>query len=180
MGFSKKVAIHINDTHPALCIPELIRILIDEEGMGWDEAYNIAVETISYTNHTIMPEALEKWPVDIFKYLLPRIYMIVEEIDRRYRIEMARRYPDSMKMIHDTAIIRDDQIWMANLAVIGSHSVNGVSKLHSHILKTHLLKDYHRIYPKKINNKTNGISHRRFLLEANPSLSKLITGDHRR
>ncbi|MGB3925764.1 MAG: glycogen/starch/alpha-glucan phosphorylase [Caldicoprobacterales bacterium] len=175
MGFSKKVAIHINDTHPALCIPELIRILIDEEGMGWDEAYNIAVETISYTNHTIMPEALEKWPVDIFKYLLPRIYMIVEEIDRRYRIEMARRYPDSMKMIHDTAIIRDDQIWMANLAVIGSHSVNGVSKLHSHILKTHLLKDYHRIYPKKINNKTNGISHRRFLLEANPSLSKLIT-----
>jgi starch phosphorylase len=173
--FSKKVAIHINDTHPALCIPELIRILIDEEGMGWDEAYRIAVETISYTNHTIMPEALEKWPVDIFKYLLPRIYMIVEEIDRRYRIEMARRYPDSMNMIHDTAIIRDDQVWMANLAVIGSHSVNGVSRLHSDILKTHLLRDYHRIYPTKINNKTNGISHRRFLLEANPSLSKLIT-----
>ncbi|HZJ56777.1 MAG TPA: glycogen/starch/alpha-glucan phosphorylase [Clostridia bacterium] len=173
--FSKKVAIHINDTHPALCIPELMRILIDEEGMGWDDAFNTAVETISYTNHTIMPEALEKWPVDIFKYLLPRIYMIVEEIDKRYRIEMARRYPDSMNMIHDTAIIRDDEVWMANLAVIGSHSVNGVSRLHSHILKTHLLRDFHKIYPRRINNKTNGISHRRFLLEANPSLSKLIT-----
>lgn len=122
---------HINDTHPALCIPELMRILIDEEGMGWEEAWNITVNTISYTNHTIMPEALEKWPVDIFKYLLPRIYMIVEEIDRRYRLEMQEKFPNDQAIIERTAIIRDGQVWMANLAVIGSHSVNGVSRLHT-------------------------------------------------
>lgn len=173
--FHRKIAVHINDTHPALCIPELMRILIDEEGMGWEEAWNITVNTISYTNHTIMPEALEKWPVDIFKYLLPRIYMIVEEIDRRYRLEMQEKYPESPEMVNQTAIIRDGQVWMANLAVIGSHSVNGVSQLHTRILKQHLLGDFHTIYPYKINNKTNGVSHRRFLLEANPKLAALIT-----
>ncbi|NLL19481.1 MAG: glycogen/starch/alpha-glucan phosphorylase [Clostridia bacterium] len=173
--FPRKVAIHINDTHPALCIPELMRILLDEEGMAWEEAWNITVNTMSYTNHTIMPEALEKWPIDIFKYLLPRIYMIVEEIDRRYRQEMGAKYPDNPTLINHTAIIRDGQVWMANLAVIGSHSVNGVSQLHTDILKKHVMKDFHTIYPYKFNNKTNGVSHRRFLLEANPGLAELIT-----
>jgi starch phosphorylase len=173
--FHRKIAVHINDTHPALCIPELMRILIDEEGMGWEEAWNITVNTISYTNHTIMPEALEKWPVDIFKYLLPRIYMIVEEIDRRYRLEMQEKFPNDQAIIERTAIIRDGQVWMANLAVIGSHSVNGVSRLHTGILKEHLLKDFQIIYPYKIRNKTNGVSHRRFLQEANPKLAALIT-----
>lgn len=173
--FHRKVAVHINDTHPALCIPELMRILIDEEGMGWEEAWNITVNTISYTNHTIMLEALEKWPVDIFKYLLPRIYMIVEEIDRRYRLQLQEQFPHNPEIIERTAIIRDGQVWMANLAVIGSHSVNGVSRLHTDILKNHLLKDYQTIYPYKISNKTNGVSHRRFLLEANPKLAELIT-----
>lgn len=174
--FSSRVSIHINDTHPALCIPELMRILMDEEGMGWDEAWNITVNTISYTNHTIMPEALEKWPVDLFKYLLPRIYMIVEEIDRRFREEMNSKYPGSWEMIDSTAVIRGGYVWMANLAVIGSHSVNGVAKLHTEILKDHVLKDFYTIFPYKFNNKTNGVSHRRFLLEANPALSGLITG----
>jgi starch phosphorylase len=173
--FSRKVAIHINDTHPALCIPELMRILLDEEGMDWEEAWNITVNTMSYTNHTIMPEALEKWPIDIFKYLLPRIYMIVEEIDRRYRQEMGAKYPDNPALLNHTAIIRDGQVWMANLAVIGSHSVNGVSQLHTDILKKHVMKDFHIIYPYKFNNKTNGVSHRRFLLESNPGLAELIT-----
>lgn len=173
--FHRKIAVHINDTHPALCIPELMRILMDEEGLGWEEAWNITVNTISYTNHTIMPEALEKWPVDIFKYLLPRIYMIVEEIDRRYRLEMQEKFPGNRELIERTAVIRDGQVWMANLAVIGSHAVNGVSRLHTRILQEHLLKDFHTIYPYKINNKTNGVSHRRFLLEANPKLAALIS-----
>lgn len=173
--FHRKVAIHINDTHPALCIPELMRILMDEEGMGWEEAWNVTVNTMSYTNHTIMPEALEKWPIDIFRYLLPRIYMIVEEIDRRYRQEMGAKYPENPALVNQTTVIREGQIWMANLAVIGSHSVNGVSRLHTNILKEHVMKDFHVIYPYKFNNKTNGVSHRRFLLEANPGLADLIT-----
>lgn len=171
----KYASIHINDTHPALCIPELMRILIDEEGLGWDEAWDITVNTISYTNHTIMPEALEKWNVNIFKYLLPRVYMIVEEIDKRYRIDMARKHNVPMSIINETAVIKDHDIHMANLSVIGSHSVNGVSQLHSDILKEYLLKDFNKIYPGKINNKTNGVSHRRFLVDANPSLSSLIS-----
>lgn len=173
--FARKISVHINDTHPALCVPELMRILIDEEGMDWDEAWNITVNTISYTNHTIMPEALEKWPVSLVRYLFPRIYMIIEEIDRRYREELGHKYPRDRDLINRTAIIQDEQVHMANLAVIGSHSVNGVSALHSQILKDHLLGDFHRIYPYKLNNKTNGVAHRRFLLEANPKLSALIT-----
>ncbi|NMA69566.1 MAG: glycogen/starch/alpha-glucan phosphorylase [Desulfitobacterium sp.] len=174
-NFSQGVAIHINDTHPALCIPELMRILIDEEGMGWDESWNITVDTISYTNHTIMPEALEKWPVDLFRNLLPRIFMIVEEIDRRYRQYILRRFLNGEELLKTTGIIKDGQIWMANLAIVGSHSINGVSKLHTDILKKHMFKDFHRIYGYKFLNLTNGVNHRRFLLTANPELAQLIT-----
>ncbi len=174
-GFARKVAIHINDTHPALCVPELMRIFMDEEDLGWDEAWNITVNTISFTNHTILPEALEKWPVEIMKSQCPRIYMIIEEIDRRYREEMHHMHPEKRDLIEHTAIIRDGQIHMAHLAVIGSNSVNGVAELHTKILKTQVLKDFYTIYPYKFNNKTNGVSHRRFLLEANPDLSRLIS-----
>ncbi|MFA5536878.1 MAG: glycogen/starch/alpha-glucan phosphorylase [Bacillota bacterium] len=173
--FSKRIAIHINDTHPALCVPELMRILMDEEGLGWEEAWNITVNSISYTNHTIMPEALEKWSIDIVKYLLPRIYMIIEEIDARFKAKVGKRYPGNQQILKETAILWDGRVRMANLAVIGSHSVNGVSALHSDILKNSLFKDFHSIYPYKLNNKTNGVSHRRFLLNANPGLSGLIT-----
>lgn len=174
-NFAKKVAVHINDTHPALCVPELMRILIDEEGMGWEQAWNITVNTISYTNHTIMPEALEKWPVDLLRYLLPRIYLILEEIDRRHRQEISGKCPGDSELLNQTAVIRDGYVWMANLAVIGSYSVNGVAALHTEILKKEVLHHFYTVYPYKFSNKTNGVSHRRFLLEANPGLSKLIT-----
>ncbi|MFZ3100999.1 MAG: glycogen/starch/alpha-glucan phosphorylase [Desulfitobacteriaceae bacterium] len=173
--FSRKVAIHINDTHPVLCIPELMRILIDDEDMGWDQAWNITVNTTSYTNHTILPEALEKWPVDIFRNLLPRIYLIIEEIDRRFLEKLTKRFPDELELQKNTRIIKDGQISMANLAIIGSSSVNGVAALHTKILKEEVFKDYYRIFSYKFNNKTNGVSHRRFLLSANPELSRLIT-----
>ena len=173
--FSRKIAIHINDTHPALCIPELMRIFLDDEGMEWEQAWNITVNTISYTNHTILPEALEKWPADLIKYLLPRVYMIIEEIDRRYKEDISHKHPNNMYLINSTSIIRDGHVWMANLAIIGSHSVNGVAQLHTDILKNFVLKDFYSIYPYKFNNKTNGVSHRRFLLEANPGLAKLIS-----
>lgn len=173
--FSRYVSIHINDTHPALCIPELMRILIDEEGMDWDETWNITVDTMSYTNHTIMPEALEKWPIELFKILLPRIYMIIEEIDRRFREKFLRRFFNNDSLLRTTPIINDGQVWMANLAVIGSHSINGVAKLHTEILKEKVFKDFHQIYGYKFTNKTNGVNHRRFLLTANPLLSQLIT-----
>lgn len=172
---SRFVSIHINDTHPALCIPELMRILIDEEGMDWDETWNITVNTMSYTNHTIMPEALEKWPVELFKSLLPRIYMIIEEIDRRFREKFLRRFFNNDSLLQTTPIIKDGQVWMANLAVIGSHSINGVAKLHTEILKKQVFKDFHQIYGYKFTNLTNGVNHRRFLLTANPLLSQLIT-----
>jgi len=174
-GFAEKIAVHINDTHPALCIPELMRILIDEENMGWDEAWNITGNTISYTNHTIMPEALEKWPVDLFKTLLPRIYMIVEEINRRFIQKLEERYPNKPKKIQEMAIISDGQVKMANLAIEGSYSVNGVAKIHTEILQKDVMKNFYRLYPYKFNNKTNGVTHRRFLLKANPRLSSLIT-----
>lgn len=173
--FSRWVAVHINDTHPVLCIPELMRILIDEEGLGWDQAWNLTVNTISFTNHTIMPEAMEKWPVDLFKNLLPRIYMIVEEIDRRFKERLAKRFLNDLNLIQDTQIIKDGQVQMANLAVIGSSSVNGVASLHTQILKQQVFKDYNRVFGYKFNNKTNGVNHRRFLLAANPVLSAHIT-----
>ncbi|WIF96111.1 glycogen/starch/alpha-glucan phosphorylase [Caminicella sporogenes] len=174
--FDDYVAIHINDTHPALAIPELMRILMDEEGLGWDEAWRITTNTIAYTNHTIMSEALEKWNVDIFKKLLPRIYMIVHEINERFCRELWNtRYYGNFEKIAEMAIIADNQVKMAHLAIVGSHSVNGVAKLHTEILKKQELKDFYEYYPYKFNNKTNGISHRRWLIKANPELTKLIT-----
>ncbi|UWG97126.1 glycogen/starch/alpha-glucan phosphorylase [Dehalobacter sp. DCM] len=170
-----KVAVHINDTHPALCVPELMRILIDEEGIDWEDAWDITVNTISYTNHTIMPEALEKWQLHLVRYLLPRISMIIEEIDKRFKQDISSKNLANSELMRNTAIIWDDEIRMANLAVIGSHSVNGVSKLHSEILKNNVQPEFNTIYPHKYNNKTNGISHRRFLMEANPGLAELIT-----
>ena len=173
-SFSEKVAIHINDTHPALVIPELMRILLDEEGMGWDEAWKITTATVSYTNHTIMPEALEKWPLDLFKNLLPRIFMIIEEINERFCGELWNKYP-SMEKAREMAIISDGYIKMAHLALVGSNSVNGVAKIHSEILKKQVMHDFYDYYPYKFNNKTNGITHRRWLLMANPRLARLIT-----
>lgn len=173
--FPRHVAIHINDTHPVLCIPELMRILIDEEGLGWDEAWNITVNTMSFTNHTIMPEALEKWPVDLFRSLLPRIFQIVEEIDRRFQERLRRRFPNSPELWPATQIIKEGQVWMANLAVIGSSSVNGVAELHTEILKKEVFPDFYRIFSYKFNNKTNGVNHRRFLLAANSGLAGLIS-----
>ena len=174
-NLSKWVAVHVNDTHPVLCIPELMRILMDEEGLSWAEAWKITVNTISFTNHTIMPEALEKWPVSFFKYLLPRIYMIIEEIDARFREEMLRKFPMDWGLQDSIGVIRNQEVHMVDLALIGSHSVNGVSELHTQILKDHVLHSYYRLYPYKFNNKTNGVSHRRFLMEANRGLSELIT-----
>lgn len=170
-----KIAVHINDTHPALAVPELMRLLIDVEGMSWDEAWQITTRTISYTNHTIMPEALEKWPIEMFKNLLPRIYMIVQEINERFCHELWDKYPGEWAHISHMAIIADDVVHMARLAVVGSHSVNGVAKLHSDILQKHIMNDFHNYYPYKFNNKTNGVTHRRWLLKANPRLAALIT-----
>lgn len=174
-NLSRYVAVHINDTHPALCIPELMRLLIDGEGVGWNEAWDITSDTISYTNHTIMPEALEKWPIEMFKNLLPRIYMVIEEIDKRFIERVQGQFSDSEGLLRTTRIIKEGHVWMANLAVIGSHSVNGVAKIHTDILKKQTFKDFHRIYKDKLNNKTNGMNHRRFLVAANPTLSKLIS-----
>jgi glycogen/starch/alpha-glucan phosphorylases len=170
----EKIAIHINDTHPALAIPELMRILMDEEGLGWDEAWRITSNTISYTNHTILSEALEKWPVDLFKELLPRIYMIVEEINERFCRDLWNRYIGQWDKIARMAIIADGCVRMAHLAVVGSHSVNGVAKLHTEILKKEEMVDFYYLFPRKFNNKTNGITHRRWLMKANPGLANLL------
>lgn len=171
-----QIAIHINDTHPALAIPELMRLLMDEEGLGWDEAWEITTHTISYTNHTVMPEALEKWPVGQFQSLLPRIYEIVHEINERFCAGLWQRYPGDWDRIAAMAVIADGFVRMAHLAVAGSHSVNGVAALHSDILKHDLLNLFYQHTPQKFNNKTNGITHRRWLLAANPGLAGLITG----
>ena len=180
--FAKKIAIHINDTHPALCVAELMRILVDEEGTEWNEAWAITKNTMAYTNHTIMPEALEKWPVAMFKTLLPRIYMIVDEINRRWLIDVRERYPENEGKVHALSIIQDDMVHMARLAIVGSHSVNGVAKIHTDILKSTTLHDFYEYNPRLFNNKTNGITHRRWLMGANPELSALIDktiGSHR-
>ncbi len=171
----KRAAIHINDTHPALAIPELMRILMDGEGLSWDEAWRLTIATISYTNHTIMPEALEKWPEDKFRNLLPRIYEIVREINERFCRQLWDRYPGDWDRIAAMAVTAYGQVHMANLAVAGSHSVNGVSKLHSGILRDDLLKLFYAHTPEKFNNKTNGVAHRRWLLAANPELAALVT-----
>jgi len=169
------IAIHINDTHPALAVPELMRILMDEEGLGWDEAWDITVRTISYTNHTILPEALEKWPVESFSKLLPRIYMIVHEIDRRFCSLLRYRYNYHSDRIARMAIISHEEISMAFLAIVGSHAINGVAKVHSEILKNELFRGFYEVFPNRFNNKTNGIAHRRWLYQANPRLSDLIS-----
>ena len=171
----EQIAVHINDTHPALAIPELVRILVDEEGLGWDEAWDITQKTVSYTNHTILPEALEKWPVHLFQELLPRVYMIVEEINNRFCRDLMEQFPGQPEKIRPMAIIGDGFVKMANLAVIGSHSVNGVARLHTEILKSRVMHNFNELYPGKFNNKTNGITHRRWILLANPRLGELIT-----
>lgn len=173
--FPEKIGIHTNDTHPALCVPELMRLLIDEEALSWEEAWDITCKTISYTNHTIMPEALEKWSIDLMRSLLPRIYQIIEEIDRRYCAAFDRSQPDWQERLRNTAILWDGQVRMANLSIIGAYSVNGVAALHTEILKTSVLRDFYTLTPEKFNNKTNGVTHRRFLAEANPGLRSLIT-----
>lgn len=173
--FHKYISIHINDTHPVLAIPELMRVLMDEEGLGWDTAWRITTETISYTNHTTLSEALEKWPVRIFQPLLPRIFMIVNEINERFCQKLWDRYPGEWEKIESLAIIAHDQVKMAHLAIVGSHSVNGVAALHTDILKYREMNQFYKIYPEKFNNKTNGITHRNWLLKSNPHLSNLIT-----
>ena len=172
--FHEKNAIHINDTHPVVVIPELMRILIDEEGLGWDEAWRITTNAVSYTNHTVMPEAFEKWPVEVFKDLLPRIYMIVNEINERWCRELWTRYPGEWDRIREMAVIADGFVHMAHLAVVGSYSVNGVAQIHTAILKKSVLNKFYEYTPSKFNNKTNGITHRRWLMKANPDLTALI------
>lgn len=169
------VAIHTNDTHPAMCGPELMRILMDEERLTWDDAWEIVTNTVSYTNHTILPEALEKWPISTFSTLLPRVYQIIDEINRRWRESFDMSKPESAERLRATAVLWDGEVRMANLSVICSHSVNGVAKIHSDILKTSTLKDFAAMRPEMFNNKTNGISHRRFFAEANPTYAKLVT-----
>ena len=169
------VAIHINDTHPALAVPELMRILMDEEGLGWDLAWDITVRTISYTNHTILPEALERWPEDAFSQLLPRIYMIVREINDRFCKMLQKKFDEDWGRISKMAIVSGGEISMAYLAIVGSHAINGVAKVHSEILKHELFRDFYEIFPDRFNNKTNGITHRRWVYMANRPLSKLIS-----
>ena len=173
--FYEKVTFQLNDTHPTVAVAELMRILLDDYHLEWDEAWEITTKTCAYTNHTIMAEALEKWPIDLFSKLLPRIYQIIEEINRRFVIEVANRYPSDVNKIAKMAIIADGQVKMAHLAIVAGYSVNGVAKLHTEILKNQELKDFYEMYPWKFNNKTNGITQRRFLLHANPLLSDWVT-----
>jgi len=175
LEFHDYVSIHINDTHPAIAVPELMRILMDEEGLGWEDAWEITVQTLSYTNHTTLAEALERWPIRIFKPLLPRIFMIVEEINERFCKQVWDQYPGDWSRVENMAIIAHDEVRMAPLAIVGSHSVNGVAQLHTDILKNREMNLFYQFYPDRFNNKTNGITHRRWLLKANPGLSGLIT-----
>lgn len=172
----EKVCFQMNDTHPSVTVCEMMRILLDEYYLKWDEAWDVTTKTCAYTNHTIMAEALEKWPIDLFQKLLPRIYQIVEEINRRFQKLIEERYPGNAKKLEKMAIIYDNQIRMANLAIVGGFSVNGVAALHTEILKKQSLKDFYELYPEKFNNKTNGITQRRFLLHANPELAEWVTG----
>ena len=173
-NFSEKVAIHINDTHPAVCIPEMMRIFMDIYSYSWEDAWNIVKSTVSYTNHTVMPEALECWNENIFRLRLPRLYMIIEEINRRFCADMWNLYPGDWDRISRMAVIANGQVRMANLSVIGSHTVNGVSKLHSDILKDTVFHDYYKAMPDKFTNVTNGIAHRRWLCYSNPGLTALL------
>jgi len=172
----EKVVFQMNDTHPTVAVPELMRILLDEEGLEWDEAWDITTHCCAYTNHTIMTEALEKWPIELFSRLLPRIYQIVEEINRRFVIEIQKKYPGDQGKINRMAIVYNGQVRMAYMAVCAAFSVNGVAKIHTEILEKQTLKDFYDMMPQKFNNKTNGITQRRFLLHANPLLADWITG----
>lgn len=172
----EKVKIQMNDTHPTVAVPELMRLLIDVEGLDWEEAWDVTTKTCAYTNHTIMSEALEKWPIDLFSKLLPRIYQIVQEIDRRFIEQVRRQYPGNEEKVRKMAILRDNQVRMAHMAIIAGFSVNGVAQLHTEILKHQELKDFYEMMPEKFNNKTNGITQRRFLLHGNPLLADWITG----
>ena len=173
----KKVTFQLNDTHPTMTVAELMRILLDEEGMTWEEAWDITTHTCAYTNHTIMAEALEKWPIELFSKLLPRVYQIIEEINRRFILEIQNKYPGNQEKIRKMAIIYDGQVKMAHLALAGGYSVNGVARLHTEILEKQELKDFYEMYPEKFNNKTNGITQRRFLLHGNQLLADWVT-DH--
>ena len=171
----EKVTFQMNDTHPTVAVAELMRILMDEEGLGWDEAWEVTRKSVAYTNHTIMSEALEKWPIELFSRLLPRVYQIIEEINRRFILAIQAKYPGNYEKIKKMAIIYDGQVKMAHLAIAAGYSVNGVARLHTEILKNQELKDFYEMMPEKFNNKTNGITQRRFLLHANPLLADWIT-----
>ena len=171
----EKMTIQMNDTHPTVSVAELMRILMDEEGLGWDEAWEVTTKTCAYTNHTIMAEALEKWPIDLFSRLLPRVYQIVEEIDRRFVNKIREMYPGNEEKVRKMAILWDGQVRMAHMAIAAGYSVNGVAKLHTEILKNQELKDFYQMMPEKCNNKTNGITQRRFLMHGNPLLSDWVT-----
>ena len=173
--FYEKATFQLNDTHPTVAVAELMRILMDEEGLEWDEAWDVTTKTCAYTNHTIMAEALEKWPIELFSRLLPRIYQIVEEINRRFTEQIRQMYPGDEHKVSRMAILYDGQVRMAYMAIVGSFSVNGVAKLHTEILKNQELKHFYQMMPQKFNNKTNGITQRRFLLHANPLLASWVT-----
>lgn len=172
--FENKICIHINDTHPALCVPELMRILIDEENYEWDQAWDMTVKSLSFTNHTVLPEALEKWPIDMMQELLPRVYQIINEINRRFVETMNGRYPNREDRNYRASVLKEGQVHMAHLAIIGSHSVNGVAEIHSRILKEETFKDHFEIYPERFHSVTNGVTPRRFLLRSNEKLKNLI------
>ena len=171
----EKVTFQMNDTHPTVAVAELMRILMDEEGLGWDEAWEVTRKSVAYTNHTIMSEALEKWPIELFSRLLPRVYQIIEEINRRFILEIQQKYPGNFEKIKKMAIIYDGQVKMAHLAIVAGYSVNGVARLHTEILKNQELKDFYEMMPEKFNNKTNGITQRRFLAHGNPLLADWVT-----
>ena len=173
--FHEKVVFQLNDTHPTVAVAELMRILVDEYKLTWEEAWDITTKTCAYTNHTIMAEALEKWPIELFSRLLPRIYQIVEEINRRFVADIQAKFPGNQEMVRKMAIIYDGQVKMAHLAIAGSFSVNGVARLHTEILKNQELKEFYQMYPEKFNNKTNGITQRRFLLHGDPLLASWVT-----
>ena len=171
----EKVVFQMNDTHPTVAVAELMRILMDQEGLGWDQAWDITTKCCAYTNHTIMSEALEKWPIELFSRLLPRVYQIIEEINRRFILEIQQKYPGNFEKIKKMAIIYDGQVKMAHLAIVAGYSVNGVARLHTEILKNQELKDFYEMMPEKFNNKTNGITQRRFLAHGNPLLADWVT-----
>ena len=171
----EKMAIQMNDTHPTVAVAELMRLLLDEEGLGWDEAWEITTKTCAYTNHTIMAEALEKWPIDLFSRLLPRVYQIIQEIDRRFVAKIREMYPGNEEKVAKMQILRDGQVKMDHLAIVAGYSVNGVARLHTEILKKQELRDFYEMMPQKFNNKTNGITQRRFLMHGNPLLADWVT-----